>query len=246
MKTTTTSILKKAVFLAAFVPALMLAQVDLTIGLNYQYDPPSNCNNQINNLEVDICNNGSSSASSFLVGIYLYLPSTQEHWVLDQTTMNSLSGNACVTISNWNINMNNYPSLPAPGSNYRLGVWADTANVISESNENNNASLLSGNIQVCATPNGIKLFKAEMNELSVFPNPVSTHGEFIFNLVKEEKVLAIISDVTGKPVMEIFNGALLPGQQKIYFNADELSAGIYFATVKSESAVSTKKLIIQK
>jgi len=240
------TILRKSAFFAAMIPALMSAQVDLTIGLNYQYDPPSNCNNKLDNIEVDICNNGSSSANSFLVGIYLYLPSTQEHWVLDQTTLNSLSGNACITISNWDIDMNNYPSLPAPGSNYRIGVWADTANVISESNENNNAALLSGNIQVCTSATGIKLLKSDANQFNVSPNPLSDIGEFAFNLVKEENVRIIISDLTGKPVLEVYNGNLLPGQQKIAFDAGELSAGIYFATINSSGGITTKKLIIQK
>src|SRR3954466_6792779 len=107
------TILQKAAAICLIaIPSLLSSQVannlsiDLTIGINYSYDPPSNCNNLLGNINVDICNNGGSGAGTFLVGIYLYEPSTQKHWVLDQTSLNSLSGNACVNISSWNINMN--------------------------------------------------------------------------------------------------------------------------------------------
>ncbi len=240
-----------AVFLLA-IPSLVTSQVqkslaiDLTIGLNYAYDPPTGCNNQINNISVDICNNGSSSAGSFLVGIYLYDPATTKHWVLDQTTVNSLSGNACTNISNWNINMNNYPSLPAPGSNYRVGVWADTANVITESNENNNASLLSGNIQVCAASTGIKETGMLLTSFNTSPNPASSAGQLNFNLLKEENVAITICDLTGKVVAKIFEGTLLSGEQKINFNVADLTDGVYFTALKTSGGLVTRKLMVQK
>ncbi|MCE3226961.1 MAG: hypothetical protein K0S32_1512 [Bacteroidetes bacterium] len=240
------TLLKTALFLLAAVPAAMTAQVDLTIGLNYSYNPPNNCDNQFTGITVDICNNGSSSSGSFLVGIYLYNPSTQEHWVLDQTTVNSLSGSACVTINNWDIDMNQYPSLPGPGTNYRVGVWADTANVISESNENNNASLLSGNIQVCAASTGIKNQNIFVSAFDVYPNPSALQSNFKFTLAREEKTEIVISDITGKPVSTVFNGNLQPGSHTIRFNSGELAAGIYFASIKTPGGSVSRKLIVQK
>lgn len=239
-------ILKTALFFATVIPTFISAQIDLTIGLNYAYNPPSNCNNQLTGITVDICNNGSSSAGSFLVGIYLYDPGTTKHWVLDQTTVSSLSGNACKTISNWNIDMNNYASLPAPGSNYRIGVWADTAAVITESNKNNNASLLSGNIQICVQSTGIKQFNNSVSAFMVSPNPLTDNGQFVFSLSKPEKVNVEIFDITGKPVSEIFNGDLLAGEQKISFDTGSLAGGIYFATVKTSNGSLTRKLMVQK
>ncbi len=241
------TILKKAALLfATAIPTLITAQVDLTIGINYAYNPPTNCNNQLTSISIDVCNNGSSSASSFLVGIYLYEPSTTKHWVLDQVTVNSLSGNACTTISNWNINMNNYASLPAPGSNYRIGAWADTANVITETSKSNNASLLSGNIQVCAVSTGIQKLSNSVSAFMVSPNPLSDIGQLIFSLSQSEKVNVKIFDITGKPVSELFNGELAAGEQKISFDTYNLSAGVYFATVKTTTGTITRKLMVQK
>jgi hypothetical protein len=228
------------------IPTVMNSQVDLTIGINYQYTGPSNCNNQISGLETDICNNGSSSAGSFLVGVYLYKPSTSEHWVLDVTTLNSLSGNACVTISNWNIDMNQYASLPAPGTNYRIGVWADTANAITESSKSNNASLLSGNIQVCANSTGLVLKKQTISELNVFPNPSSGDAELQMSLPQAEKVSVTIVDITGKKVMDAFNGEVMAGDQYIKLPTNSLNSGVYFVTVNSARSTTQRKLIIQK
>ncbi|MBA2611149.1 MAG: T9SS type A sorting domain-containing protein [Bacteroidetes bacterium] len=241
------TILQKAAAICLFaIPSLMSAQVDLTIGLNYSYNPPTNCNNQITSLSVDICNNGSSSAGSFLVGVYLYETSSQKHWVLDQTTINSLSGNACITISNWNIDMNNYCCLPAPASNYRIGVWADTANAITETSKSNNASLLSGNIQVCAASTGIKNFSANIKELSFSPNPVADKGELKFVLAKEEKVNVTISDITGKVISTLYTGTMYQGEQKIDLNTSSYASGVYFVKVRLSDGEVNKKIIVQK
>jgi hypothetical protein len=239
------TITKKMLLPALLFPALMSAQVDLTIGLNYSYDPPTNCNNQINNITVDICNNGGSSAGSFLVGIYLYEPTSQKHWVLDQTTINSLSGNACITINNWNINMNNYPSLPPAGNNYRIGVWADTADAVSESDENNNTSLLSGNIQVC-TATGLKELSGSLRRASLFPNPATSASTVRFSLQKDEKAVVSVEDISGKMVMKAFEGGLSSGEQNIDLDLSSLERGLYFVKIKTESFTETRKLEIEK
>ena len=237
---------KAAVICLMALPGVFTSQIDLTIGLNYAYNPPTNCNNQLTSISVDICNNGSAAAGSFLVGIYLYEPSTQKHWVLDQTTVNSLSGNACITINNWNINMNNYASLPAPATNYRIGVWADTANAITETSKTNNASLLSGNIQVCASSTGLKIIQKAITEFNLFPNPANTETELQFSLTQEEKVNISVYDVTGHLVLDAFNGNLPSGDQKIKLPTNALTEGVYFVSINTSSGTSKRKLIVQK
>ncbi len=240
-------ILQKAalIVLTAF-STVAAAQVDLVVGLNYAYTPPSNCNNQLTGISIDICNNGSSSASSFLVGIYLYDPSSTKYWVLDQVSVTSLSGNACKTISNWNIDMNNYASLPAPGSNYRIGAWVDTANVVSESNENNNTALLSGNVQICGNSTSIKSISKSLTSFEISPNPVTYYGKLSFNLLKAEILSAKIYDITGALVVEVFNGKLGIGEQIVNFDIGNLSSGIYIVSINTPTGIVTKKLMIQK
>ncbi|MGZ3900396.1 MAG: T9SS type A sorting domain-containing protein [Bacteroidia bacterium] len=241
------TILQKAVAVCLVaIPSMFYSQIDLTVGLNYQYNPPSGCNNQITGLTVDICNNGSGAAGSFLVGAYLYDPSSTNYWVVDVTTINSLSGNACVTINNWNINMNQYPSLPAPGSNYRLGIWVDTANAITETSKNNNSSLLSGNIQVCAGSTGLKTIDKTITGLNLMPNPTNGNSTLHIKLSEPETVNVDVIDITGKKVLEVVNGKLDSGDQKISLPTNSLNNGIYFVIVNTSTGTTQRKLIVQK
>ena len=240
------TILKKvAVLFVATMPFVSTAQVDLVVGLNYAYNPPTGCNNKITQISIDVCNNGSSSAGSFIVAMYLYDQGSSKHWCIDQVTVNSLSGSACKTISNWDIDFNNYCCLPPPASNYRLGVWVDTANTVSETNENNNAGLLSGNIQVCS-PNGIKELNDRVSAVSLYPNPFADKGNLSFNLVKEENVSVTVLDMCGREVIKAFEGSLSPGEQTIGLNTSLLPNGVYIVSLAMPEGVLTRKLIIQK
>lgn len=237
--------LKKAAMALLLFPAMMHSQVDLLVGLNYSYDPPSGCDNKIKNLSVDICNNGSAAAGSFEVGIYLYDPSSSNHWVIDSRTMNSLSGNSCVTISGWNIDMNNYCCLPPAGSNYRIGVWVDTASAVSETNKNNNTSLLAGNITICSAA-GVKDLNETMTAFNVFPSPAVGNASIAFTMKQEDKVELKLCDLTGKTLMNVYNGKMNAGPQQISMNLSELSAGIYYLSANTGSGTLSRKIIIQK
>src|SRR5687767_7521825 len=88
------------------------AQIDLVPGINYSYNPPgSNC--IITGITVDACNNDNGNASAFDVSMYLYDQSTQNYWIIGTTRLNSgLSGNSCITISNWDIDISQTSGIP--------------------------------------------------------------------------------------------------------------------------------------
>jgi hypothetical protein len=240
----TTSKIVKGIVCTSLFPLMMSSQIDLSVGLNYSYNPPTNCNNQITGIAIDVCNNDAGVVSTpFIVGMYLYDPGTSAHWVIDQRTINSMNGNSVISISGWDINMNNYASLPAPGTSYRLGVWVDTANAITETNKNNNTSLLSGNIQVCALQ-GIKEMK-EITGFGVYPNPSLDKSVVLFDLTKEEKINVSVFDLTGKLILNVFDGGLPNGHQKLSFQTNTIANGVYFITVNVSGGIITKKLIVQ-
>jgi hypothetical protein len=179
------------------------------------------------------------------VGIYLYDPTSSNYWFVDQQIISSLPGNSVAQLNNWDIDMNNYPSLPPPG-NYRFGAWADTANTIVESNKGNNASLFPSYVQVCAKSTGLKNLVKSVNYFEISPNPVSTSGNIALNLINDEIVKINLLDLTGKTVSELFEGKLNPGNRKITFDTEDLAPGIYFASVKTSEGVSTRKIVVQK
>lgn len=241
-----TQLFKKLLKLAVVIPAFGIAQ-DLTPGFNVSYTPPSGCNNQVNSISVDICNNDQTNAANgpFIVSMYLYDSGSGSHWCIGSVSLNSVSAAACQPITNWNIDISQAPSVP-PSGNYKLGVWVDTANDVSETDETNNAGLLSSSadIQVCAA-NAVKVYDAD-KFFSVFPVPAS--NDLFIKIVsdKEETALLEIFDVSGKRVKQLTKESLQTGNHLIQTNVADLDNGIYFLQLKTSGKLISKKFVISR
>lgn len=221
-----------------------LVAQDLLPGINYSYNPPGS-NGVITNITIDACNNDNSSASSFNVAIYLYDPSNGNYWVLDQTTVNSLSGNSCITISNWNIDINNTSGIPA-GSGYRIGIWVDNNDDISESDENNNTGLMSGSFSYTpSSGNGIADVKVA-DLLPASPNPASGITKFRFDLKESSDVKLEIYNANGQLVKSIVSERLEKGEHAYNLDCSTLDAGIYYYTLRTGKGSVTHKLAVVK
>ena len=222
------------------------AQIDLVPGINYSYNPPGS-NGIITNITVDACNNDVGNAGSFDVAMYLYDQSTTNYWIIGTTNIPSLSGNACITISNWNININNTSGIPS--GTYRLGIWVDSNNDIAETDENNNAGLLSGNINYTPSSSGIVDFSALAKNVSLqapSPNPTNGITKFNFSLATEGQVSLNVFDVTGKLVFTLVNDKLQAGTYTYEMDASVLETGIYFCTLHTDGISVSQKLSVTK
>jgi len=84
------------------------------------------------------------------------------------------------------------------------------------------------------------------NNLSVScqPNPFKGHTELVINAVEMGPVTVDIYNLSGAKVATLFDGQVF-GQQKISFEAGNLSKGIYVARVNSNSETKMVKLIVQ-
>lgn len=82
--------------------------------------------------------------------------------------------------------------------------------------------------------------------LDVFPNPASGLITISFSLNKTSPVLIRLTDVSGRVVREIINGAYSPGSYQIPFNSSEVSEGIYMVQVLSNESNSTVKLLVSR
>ena len=239
-----TSLFKKLARFILLLPALSLAQVDLTPGINFAYNPPTSCNNMITHLNVMVCNNDAGSAGPFLVSMYLYDPSSGSHWCISTIQINSIAGNVCLNDTNWNININNAPVVPPPGT-YDLGIWVDTANTVAETNENNNTGLLSSSpdIQVCAA-NGITKYTVGNDLVATFPIPATTELNIKIGSGIAVPQTIEIASTSGQILRSI---SLTDGQANngaIQLNVSDLQNGIYFLNIRSQSGLITKKIII--
>lgn len=163
-------------------------------------------------------------------------------YVIGTTNVPSLSGNSLITISNWDIDINDTPGIP--GGTYRLGVWVDSNDDISEADENDNAGLLSGNINYTPSANGVSEV-ITLSTVALFPNPANEQAKFSFTLAESTPVSVSVYDMVGNLVQTTVKSAqLTPGAQTIDINTVELPAGVYFVTVVAGEQIVTRRLTV--
>jgi len=144
------------------------AQIDLVPGINYSYNPPGG-NGVVQIVNEDVCNNDAGAAGQFDVAAYIYNTTTSNVYVIGDTLLSGINGNACITINNWNININNTPGIPA--GTYKLGEWVNSKDMVTEVDTNNNAGLFSGSWTYTPTANGVSEVSSFKGQISVYPNP---------------------------------------------------------------------------
>jgi photosystem II stability/assembly factor-like uncharacterized protein len=79
-----------------------------------------------------------------------------------------------------------------------------------------------------------------------YPNPFNPSTKINFSIPKQTNVSLKVYDVLGKEVAELVNTEMSNGSYKINFNADNLSSGIYFYTLKTNEFISTRKMLLVK
>ena len=67
-----------------------------------------------------------------------------------------------------------------------------------------------------------------------------------FSLNKSQKIKAEIFDILGRKIDKIENKNLEKGFNKIVWNAQNYSTGIYYLKISAENKVFTKKLLLAK
>ncbi|MEO5893744.1 MAG: T9SS type A sorting domain-containing protein [Ferruginibacter sp.] len=78
----------------------------------------------------------------------------------------------------------------------------------------------------------------------VYPNPVAQSATISFSFDKTVTAVLTLLDINGQQVKTIANRNFSAGINKIKFNRESLSAGIYFLQVKMNENVITKKIVI--
>lgn len=233
--------LKQLLFLCALGATASLAAQDLAPGINYSYNPPG-ADGIIHGITVDVVNNDGNSAGSFDVAMYLYDQSTTNYWIIGTTNIPSLSGNSLITISNWDIDINNTPGIP--GGTYRLGIWVDSNNDISEADENDNAGLLAGNINYNPA-SGIEDHALVATSVICFPSPANESTTLSFTLDDASTVSIELFDALGNRVEVISdNASLSAGTHTENISTAELANGVYFVSVTTGQTTITRRIAV--
>ena len=79
-----------------------------------------------------------------------------------------------------------------------------------------------------------------------YPNPFNPSTTISFSLPEREVVTLDVYNLLGQKVTSLVNKEMEEGSYNINFDASNLSAGIYFYTLKAGSFTSTKKMMLLK
>ncbi len=110
---------------------------------------------------------------------------------------------------------------------------------------NNNGQIVNANSSALS-PTGINEVNASLNTVNIYPNPFSNQTTINFDLVKSSNVSVTITDIMGQVVDSFDNGMMSEGSHNIIFNAQDLTSGMYFVTLKTGANSFTQKISIQK
>jgi hypothetical protein len=79
-----------------------------------------------------------------------------------------------------------------------------------------------------------------------YPNPFNPSTTIRYSIPERSKVTLKIYDITGRELLTLLNGEVNAGNYKINFISSKLPSGVYFYTLRSNTFVSTKKMLLLK
>ncbi len=79
-----------------------------------------------------------------------------------------------------------------------------------------------------------------------FPNPFNPITKITFELPQTGLVRLAVFDLLGREVSVLKNGILLNGRHEVYFDAINLSSGVYFYRLKTPETTITRKMMLVK
>lgn len=94
------------------------------------------------------------------------------------------------------------------------------------------------------TPLKINNSEQEENQLSVYPNPVSSLATIQFFLTGSDEIKIELLDMQGRKIKTIAEGNFEAGNHQLNFSAANLTAGVYLLQLCCTSHIESQKLII--
>lgn len=79
-----------------------------------------------------------------------------------------------------------------------------------------------------------------------YPNPFNPTTRIDYSLAKDSNVTIIVYDLLGREVETLLKKSQKAGRYSVELNAGDLSSGVFFYQMKSDSFIETKKLLLLK
>lgn len=104
--------------------------------------------------------------------------------------------------------------------------------------------LENGNVIIFTNTLGIDEPNTDISGLAVFPNPASTYLDLTFDLKNQDKVSVIMTDLSGKIVIQRDLGSLAAGLHSERIGIQGVYSGCYLITLKTGTERTTEKIIV--
>ena len=86
---------------------------------------------------------------------------------------------------------------------------------------------------------------AEDASAKVFPNPISDRYQVVFNLAERQNVIINITDMSGRTVVELYNGIAEDGENNFSFEKGSMANGIYSLNIiGAKTNIKNEKIVI--
>jgi hypothetical protein len=79
-----------------------------------------------------------------------------------------------------------------------------------------------------------------------YPNPFNPSTRIIFNIPEDSHVQLVVYNLVGEVVALLLDEEKTAGSYEVVFDASELSSGVYFYRLQSNSFIQTKKMLLIK
>lgn len=93
---------------------------------------------------------------------------------------------------------------------------------------------------------GIESAENSIGSIALYPNPANQEANIDVNLNETTTIVVKVFDITGKSVINVFNGSMNAGSHILKISTAELNAGIYFTSIVSDSGNKTLKMVVVK
>lgn len=104
----------------------------------------------------------------------------------------------------------------------------------------NLSQILSVRPEAAPTDAAVENFTLEQN----FPNPFNPSSTITYSIRTEANVTLSVADYLGREIAVLVDRRHRPGNYRLHFNGEGLSAGIYFYTLRTASASLTRKMLL--
>lgn len=153
------------------------------------------------------------------------------------------NGITATTFSNSAIDMTDYGSAGMPKIVVLGGGTAHTVFFNQNNSAAGNATALQSAID-SALVTSINEAAGSLQDFTIAPNPVDEGTTVKLNMNRSAEITIDVYNQSGQVVLNVFGGAIAPGESSVVINTAELAEGIYFVQIGEAEKCSVQKMVV--